>query len=336
MAASSRNSTLKRNLLNKYRFRAAKQWKGRNEEALNKGCLDIDEREMDAMYDENMGDDLAIEIISDAYRKQKDRDKATAYIENQKNHVTKLYGSSAQHATNSPQISVVNSMGGIDSDWISNDSIETIQSIILSLEGDNLNDEDDVDDDIEDIMETSDGVENNDIDINPPDSLGHDQKAAFTYILQNVKSRLNGDTSESLNLITHGGPGSGKSFLSSALYQRLKDHNCDMLCTATTGMASSVLKNGRTIHSLLHINESSMSKDKKSNRSLKKLTTAQLHKCQIMFKKCKLLLIDETSMLDPVLLYHINFRLRQIKGCDEDFGGLPILLVGDFFSYLRF
>ena len=191
-----------------------------------------------------------------------------------------------------------------------------------------MNDEDDV----EDILEIPEGEGSHDIDITPPESLGQDQKEAFTYILQIIKSRLLGDNSDSLNLITHGGPGSGKSYLSSALHQRLKENGLDMLCTATTGMAASVLKNGRTMHGLLHLNESSANKEKKSNRALRKLSNDQLHNCQIMFSKCVLLLIDETSMLDPVLLHHISFRLKQIRNCNEDFGGLPILLVGDFFQ----
>ena len=37
-------------------------------------------------------------------------------------------------------------------------------------------------------------------------------------------------------------------------------------------------------------------------------------------------------MLDPIMLYHINFRLRQIRGSNTDFGGLPVLLFGDFFQ----
>lgn len=61
---------------------------------------------------------------------------------------------------------------------------------------------------------------------------------------QSVKQRL---------LIIHGGPGVGKSTFARALWHRLKHYDYDMLCCAPTGMAASLLINGKTIHKLLAI-----------------------------------------------------------------------------------
>ena len=133
MAASSRNSTFKRNLLNKYRFRAAKQWKEGNKGASNEGGSEIDERdrEIDAMYDEIMGDDLATEIISNAYKKDKSQEKAMAYISNQRNALSKLYGFITERNINTTQTSVANTVYDNGSDWISNSSIENVESVII-------------------------------------------------------------------------------------------------------------------------------------------------------------------------------------------------------------
>jgi hypothetical protein len=45
------------------------------------------------------------------------------------------------------------------------------------------------------------------------------------------------------------------------------------------------------------------------------------------------LLLDETSMIDPIFLWKINQRLQQIKeNPNMPFGGVAVLLVGDFFQ----
>jgi hypothetical protein len=40
---------------------------------------------------------------------------------------------------------------------------------------------------------------------------------------------------------------------------------------------------------------------------------------------------DEMSMIDTNMLDHISTRLQQIIECNE-FGGIPIILIGDMFQ----
>ena len=54
------------------------------------------------------------------------------------------------------------------------------------------------------------------------------------------------------------------------------------------------------------------------------------------FKKEKIamLIIDEISALKPEFLAIIDQRLRTLTGkYDEEFGGLAVILMGDFFNY---
>ena len=166
------------------------------------------------------------------------------------------------------------------------------------------------------------------LDISPCLDLGTDQNRAFTYILTHVNSVLLGHPVDPLFLIVHGGPGTGKSTFSRALVRRIEASHHSMLCAAPTGVAATLLLNGQTIHSLLAIGRLTNS----SNKFLKKLTSNKLTELKNKFEKCVLLLIDETSMLDPIMLCHANTRLQQIFGNDNPFGGLLVVLVGDFFQ----
>ena len=44
-----------------------------------------------------------------------------------------------------------------------------------------------------------------------------------------------------------------------------------------------------------------------------------------------LLVVDEVSMFGGRTLYAVNEQLCRLRGCEEDFGGIPIVLFcGDF------
>lgn len=62
------------------------------------------------------------------------------------------------------------------------------------------------------------------------------------------------------------------------------------------------------------------------------LTAAPLARLQTRWKNCKLLIIDEKSMIGRAQLGRLDLRLRQVRPLfsDETLGGLPVLLFGDF------
>ena len=42
------------------------------------------------------------------------------------------------------------------------------------------------------------------------------------------------------------------------------------------------------------------------------------------------LILDEVSTIDSCIIALLDYRLRQLTGCDERFGGLSVLFAGDF------
>jgi ubiquitin C-terminal hydrolase len=105
--------------------------------------------------------------------------------------------------------------------------------------------------------------------------------------------------------------------------------------TASTGVAAQSFTNGQTTHSAL--------KMKPDNRSIvnmdvlvDKLTGKALASQRDALQGVVLLIIDECSMTSPVFLYRMHLRLNTIFGLQNEpstyFGGLAILLVGDFYQ----
>jgi hypothetical protein len=100
---------------------------------------------------------------------------------------------------------------------------------------------------------------------------------------------------------------------------------------APTGIAASNLPNGRTIHNQFGFKIT----DLKSLIFLPDLPADQLNALQARFKSEKLIMIviDEISYISPEMLAQIDNRLRQLMGKPETpFGGIAVLLMGDFFQ----
>ena len=106
--------------------------------------------------------------------------------------------------------------------------------------------------------------------------------------------------------------------------------NENFLCTAFTGVAASLLTGGETMHSLFQFH---VGKKKYSNLT-SNLTDTALRMMHAKFKDCKYLIIDEISMVGSLLLYKIHNRLQEITGSSLPFGGINILVVGDFFQII--
>ena len=82
---------------------------------------------------------------------------------------------------------------------------------------------------------------------------------------------------------------------------------------------------GKTLHSLLRL----LVKTKKTD-----LSPGTLQSLQAFFSSCWFLIINEKSMIDLKTLSLIDDRLRAIfpASSDQPFGGLNVLLCGDFFQ----
>lgn len=127
------------------------------------------------------------------------------------------------------------------------------------------------------------------------------------------------------NVFLTGSAGTGKTFVLNQYIQYLKERKIPVAVTASTGIAATHM-NGMTIHSWSGIGV----KNKLSSRDLKNLTDKKYLKTQL--EKSKVLIIDEISMLHKNQLDMVNQVLKHFKNNDKPFGGIQVVLSGDFFQ----
>jgi ATP-dependent DNA helicase PIF1 len=127
------------------------------------------------------------------------------------------------------------------------------------------------------------------------------------------------------NVYLTGPAGSGKTHTLNTYISYLKDHGVEIGITASTGIAATHM-NGVTIHSWAGMGI----KDDLSEEELDALEEKEyLFK---RFQKTKVLIIDEVSMLHDFRLDLVERICRALKRSEEPFGGLQVILSGDFFQ----
>jgi hypothetical protein len=338
MATKSANAALKRKLLNTYRARAATQWTDKDsiEQAIHDGAMNDNYNSYeDGQLDADCDPIRFIQALH-RYAQAKNTLKGADYICQQAKDLDELLGDCSQ-----PSQVALGDVLMQDQAFriISSLSLDDISRVKKSLSNkkDLAEDDSSSEEGEEEHKGEPERIQpHNEIDISPSDNLGEEQNQAFQYILSYVKDNINGtNNSRLMHLIVHGGPGVGKSTMAKELVRRLRECRYDMLSCAPTGIAASLLVDGKTIHSLFQIyipKKKQTTAHSHTNRTLQPLKDADLIAARDTFAKCKVLLVDETSMIDPSLLHHIHTRLCQIMGCEEPFGGLAIVLLGDFFQ----
>ncbi len=128
------------------------------------------------------------------------------------------------------------------------------------------------------------------------------------------------------NVFLTGPAGSGKTFLLKQFISHLKNKKKSVSVTATTGLAATHL-NGRTIHSWSGIGIQAELTGSLLNKILSKKTLAN------EIRMTDVLIIDEISMLHDYRLNMIEEICRTVRNeMDKPFGGLQIVLSGDFFQ----
>lgn len=125
------------------------------------------------------------------------------------------------------------------------------------------------------------------------------------------------------NLFLTGPPGTGKSYTLKEIIQYLKNNNINFSVTSSTG-CSAVLINGQTIHSYFSLGIG----DININNVIKKIKMYPSKYKGIY--ELKSLIIDEISMVDCTLFEKISEILQKIKSNTKPFGGIQIIIVGDF------
>jgi hypothetical protein len=128
-----------------------------------------------------------------------------------------------------------------------------------------------------------------------------------------------------VNVYLTGSAGSGKTYLLNKYIAYLDSHDIPVAVTASTGIAATHM-NGMTIHSWSGIGIKNFLGEKE---------LSQLEEKKYLwkrFEKARVLIIDEVSMLHASQLDMIERVCRRFKRNDKPFGGLQVILSGDFFQ----
>jgi len=127
------------------------------------------------------------------------------------------------------------------------------------------------------------------------------------------------------NVYLTGAAGSGKTYVLNKYKDYLRERGVVTAVTASTGIAATHL-GGMTIHSWSGIGI----KEDLSDYDIDLL--AQKERLWKRYDKTKVLIIDETSMMHPRMFDLLDRLARAMKRNDSAFGGMQIVLSGDFFQ----
>ena len=127
------------------------------------------------------------------------------------------------------------------------------------------------------------------------------------------------------NAFLTGSAGTGKTYVLNQYIAYLKERKVKVAVTASTGIAATHM-NGMTIHSWAGIGvKEFITKGNLVSMKSKKYLKDHL-------EKVKVLIIDEISMLHLNQLNAVDVVLRYFKDNEEAFGGIQVVLCGDFFQ----
>jgi hypothetical protein len=127
------------------------------------------------------------------------------------------------------------------------------------------------------------------------------------------------------NVFLTGSAGTGKTYLLNQYIEYLRNRKITPVVLAPTGIAASHI-NGMTIHSFFGLGV----KEKVNDGLIKFLIKQKFIKNRL--NQLEVLIIDEVSMISPDLFETIDRILRKFKKSERPFGGVQVVLSGDFFQ----
>ena len=127
------------------------------------------------------------------------------------------------------------------------------------------------------------------------------------------------------NVFLTGSAGTGKTYVLNEYITYLKARKVPVAITASTGIAATHM-NGMTIHSWAGIGV----KDHLTKGNLASMKAKKYLKTHL--ERVKVLIIDEVSMLHKNQINLVDIVLQYFKDNNDPFGGIQVVLSGDFFQ----
>ena len=152
--------------------------------------------------------------------------------------------------------------------------------------------------------------------------LNNEQRQLVDSAILAVESSVEEDPTHPKCLYVDAPGGSGKTFVFNMIANYLRQNQYRVSCAAWTGIAATLLTEGRTVHSLFKLPVPVV--DTSSCNVSPTSEHANFLRNQNMF------IIDEASMIPTHALNAIDRCLQDITGNNECFGGKVMLLGGDF------
>ncbi|MDF7665330.1 PIF1 family DEAD/DEAH box helicase [Bifidobacterium sp. ESL0745] len=125
------------------------------------------------------------------------------------------------------------------------------------------------------------------------------------------------------NAFITGAPGAGKTYVLNEFIRSARARGASVAVTASTGIAATHI-NGQTIHSWSGVGVSQVM----TPALLKQIRSRRKRKIE----SADILVIDEVSMLPAWLFDMVDDVCRTLRHSPEPFGGLQVVLSGDFFQ----
>jgi len=148
-----------------------------------------------------------------------------------------------------------------------------------------------------------------------------EQRTAYNCIVESVTDNLG-------KLFFVNGPGgTGKTFLYNTICARLRSLGTIVLCVSSSGISALLISGGRTAHSMFKIPIDGL--DDRSVCSIAKRS----QRAELM-RAAKVIIWDEISAQHRYAVEAVDRTLRDIRGADQPFGGLTVVLGGDFLQTL--
>ncbi|XP_067949868.1 ATP-dependent DNA helicase pif1-like [Watersipora subatra] len=148
--------------------------------------------------------------------------------------------------------------------------------------------------------------------------LLEEQRAAYNTVLEKIEQNSCG------MVFLHAPGGTGKTFVTNLILAKVRESGKIALAVASSGIAATLFPGGRTAHSALKL-PLNLARTENPVCNIKKNSgTAQL------LQRCVLIMWDECTMLHKLAFEALNRILKDLRENNRLFGGVTLLLSGDF------